>query len=163
MRATPHVTKAINPMGDDGKALLSKDENTAYVPVTLDVGQSDITKDEAQAVLDAGEPARAAGLAVSLGGYAGQELSKPSTHESEAIGLAAAVVILLFAFGTATAMAIPIVTAVLSLISSLAIIRVLGLVTDVPTTELNRNIAFMVAVCGAKSLAPTMERLLPPT
>src|SRR5262245_19742753 len=134
LRDTPHVTKAINPMGDDGKALLSKDEKTAYVPVTLDVGQSDITKDEAQAVLDAGEPARAQGMHVSLGGYAGQELSKPSTHESEAIGLAAAVVILLFAFGTATAMAIPIVTAVLGLISSLAIIRVVGLVTDVPTT-----------------------------
>jgi len=35
--------------------------------------------------------------------------------------------------------------------------------TDVPTTELNRNITFMAAVCGAKLLAPTIERLLPPT
>jgi putative drug exporter of the RND superfamily len=51
---------------------------------------------------DAGDPARQAGLDVSLGGYAGQQLSKPSTHQSEAIGLAAAVVILLFAFGTAS-------------------------------------------------------------
>jgi putative drug exporter of the RND superfamily len=134
VRNTPHVVKAVNPLGDEGKAFLSKDKTIAYIPVSLDVSQSDITKDEAQQVLDAGDPARAAGIDVSLGGYAGQQLSKPSTHQSEAIGLAAAAVILLFAFGTATAMALPIVTAVLGLVSSLALISVLGVLTDVPTT-----------------------------
>jgi putative drug exporter of the RND superfamily len=128
------VVKAVNPLGDEGKAFLSKDKTIAYIPVSLDVSQSDITKDEAQQVLDAGDPARAAGIDVSLGGYAGQQLSKPSTHQSEAIGLAAAVVILLFAFGTATAMALPIVTAVLGLVSSLALISVLGVLTGGPTT-----------------------------
>jgi putative drug exporter of the RND superfamily len=134
VRATPHVVKAVNPLSDKGKALLSEDKKIAYMPVSLDVSPSDITKDEAQQVLDAGDPAREAGIDVSLGGYAGQQLSKPSTHQSEAIGLAAAVVILLFAFGTATAMALPIVTAVLGLVSSLSLISVLGLLTDVPTT-----------------------------
>ncbi|HEY1277917.1 MAG TPA: MMPL family transporter, partial [Thermoleophilaceae bacterium] len=133
VRNTPHVTKAVNPLGDQGSALLSKDKTIAYIPVTMDVGSSDITKDQAQAVLDAGDPARDAGLDVSLGGYAGQQLSKPNTHQSEAIGLAAAVVILLFAFGTATAMALPIVTAILGLVSALAMISILGLATDVPT------------------------------
>jgi RND superfamily putative drug exporter len=128
------VVKAVNPLGDKGAAFLSKDKTIAYIPVTLDVSQSDLTEDEAQQVLDAGKPARDAGLDVSLGGYAGQQLSKPSTHQSEAIGLAAAVVILLFAFGTATAMALPIVTAILGLVSSLALVSVLGLLTDVPTT-----------------------------
>jgi putative drug exporter of the RND superfamily len=42
-------------------------------------------------------------------------------------------VILLFAFGTATAMALPIVTAILGLVSALVLISVLGLLTDVPT------------------------------
>ena len=70
---------------------------------------------------------------MSLGGYVGQQLSKPNTHMSEAIGLGAAVVILLFAFGTATAMALPIVTAILGLVSALALISIVGLVTDVPT------------------------------
>jgi putative drug exporter of the RND superfamily len=134
VRNTPHVVKAINPLGDEGAAFLSKDKTIGYIPVTLDVSQSEITKDEAQEVLDAGDPARDAGLDVSLGGYAGQQLSKPSTHQSEAIGLAAAVVILLFAFGTATAMALPIATAILGLVSSLALISVLGLLTNVPTT-----------------------------
>ena len=133
LRNTPHVVRAVNPLGDKGSELLSKNKEVAYVPVTLDVSQSDLTEDEAQQVLDAGDPARRAGLDVSLGGYAGQQLSKPSTHMSEAIGLAAAVVILLFAFGTATAMALPIIIAVLGLVSSLALISVLGKFTDVPS------------------------------
>ena len=70
---------------------------------------------------------------MSLGGYAGQQLSKPSTHQSELIGLAAATVILLFAFGTATAMALPIITALIGLLSALSLIKIVGLVVDVPT------------------------------
>ena len=133
LRNTPHVVNVVNPLDAKGSAFLSKSKEIAYVPVTLDVSQSDLTEDEAQQVLDAGNPARRAGLDVSLGGYAGQQLSKPSTHMSEAIGLAAAVVILLFTFGTATAMALPIIIAVLGLVSSLALISVLGQFTDVPS------------------------------
>ncbi len=131
VRSTPHVTKAVNPLSNS--AFLSKNAKTAYVPVTMNVSQSDITNAQAQAVLDAAKPARSAGINTSLGGYAGQKLSKPSTHESEIIGLLAAIVILLFAFGTVTAMALPIITAVLGLVSTLSLISVLGLVTDVPT------------------------------
>ena len=43
--------------------------------------------------------------------------------------------ILLLAFGTATAMAMPIITAVLGLISTLSIISLLGKVAEVPTTS----------------------------
>ena len=99
VKATPHVIGAVNPLSDKGSEFLSKDKKIAYIPVRLDVSQSDITNDEAQAVLDAGEPAEQAGIDVALGGYAGQQLSKPDTHMSEAIGLGAAVIILLFAFG----------------------------------------------------------------
>ncbi|MDP9189245.1 MAG: MMPL family transporter, partial [Actinomycetota bacterium] len=54
------------------------------------------------------------------------------TEISEAIGLTAAVIILLFAFGTVTAMAMPIVTAVLGLACALSIIRLLEHVLQVP-------------------------------
>ena len=133
VKGTPHVIGAVNPLSDKGSEFLSKDKTIAYIPVRLDVSQSDLTEDEAQALLDAGKPAEKAGIDVSVGGYVGQQLSKPDTHISEAIGLGAAVVILLFAFGTATAMALPIVTAILGLVSALALISILGLFTDVPT------------------------------
>jgi putative drug exporter of the RND superfamily len=131
LKATPHVRDAVNPL--DQKGLVSKDGQTAYIPVTLDAGPGDLTKDEAQAVLDATQPAEDAGMDVALGSYAGQQLSKPDTHSSEAIGLTAAVIILLFAFGTVTAMALPIVTALLGLVSALSIVTLVGHVAEVPT------------------------------
>src|SRR5206468_7510520 len=63
----------------------------------------------------------------------GQAVSKPSTESSEAVGLTAAVIILLFAFGTATAMFLPIATAVLGLAATLSIIRLLGHVAQIPS------------------------------
>ena len=61
---------------------------------------------------------------MAAGGYLGQEVSKPSTRTSEVIGIAAAVVILLLAFGTAVAMAVPIATALLGLVGGLGLIAV---------------------------------------
>ena len=72
-------------------------------------------------------------MKTAVAGYVGQQLSKPSTESSEAVGLTAAVIILLFAFGTVTAMALPILTAVLGLACALSIIQLLSHVFDVPT------------------------------
>ena len=71
---------------------------------------------------------------MSAGGYVGSKLSKPSSHLSEVIGLAAAVVILLLTFGTLVAMAMPIVTAIAGLGIGLSAIAIIGAVTEVPTT-----------------------------
>jgi putative drug exporter of the RND superfamily len=131
--ALPEVSSAIDPLSPAGAEFLSKDKTIAYVPVYLDVGPGELTEDEAQAVLDAGNPAEAAGLETSVGGYVGQQLSKPSTEISEAIGLTAAVIILLFAFGTATAMALPIVSAVIGLACALSVMRLLESVVQVPS------------------------------
>ena len=129
----PDVIRAVSPLGKAGAAALSKDKTIGYISVTLDLGPSDLSKEEAQNIIDATSPASDAGLKVATGGYLGQAVSKSDTESSEAIGLAAAVIILLFAFGTATAMILPIVTAVLGLGASLAVIGLLGHVVDVPT------------------------------
>jgi RND superfamily putative drug exporter len=127
------VNSAVSPLSREGAAFLSKDRSVGYVPVILAVGPSELTEAQAQAVLDAGEPAVAAGLDVSVGAYVGQALSKPDTGASDAIGIAAAIVILLFAFGTATAMVLPIFSAILGLACSLSIIRLLEHVVQVPS------------------------------
>ncbi|HEX2265819.1 MAG TPA: MMPL family transporter, partial [Solirubrobacterales bacterium] len=126
------VNSAVSPLSPQGASFLSKDRSIGYVPVVLDVGPGDINEEQAEEILDAAEPARAAGLETSVGSYVGQQLSKPETETSEAIGLAAAVIILLFAFGTATAMMLPIVSAVVGLLCALSIIRLLEHVLDVP-------------------------------
>ena len=70
---------------------------------------------------------------MQTGGQLGQKVSTPSTESSELIGIIAAMFILAFTFGTLVAMALPIITAIFALASTLAIIRILGHVVSVPT------------------------------
>jgi RND superfamily putative drug exporter len=133
LNALHDVNSAVNPLSPEGAKFLSKDRSVAYVPVILSVGPSELTEAQALAVLDAGNPAEAAGVKVSVGAYVGSQLSKPDTGASDAIGIAAAIVILLFAFGTATAMVLPIFSAILGLACSLSIIRLLEHVLQVPS------------------------------
>ncbi|MDQ2631574.1 MAG: MMPL family transporter [Actinomycetota bacterium] len=126
------VNSAVSPLSPEGAAFLGEDQSIGYIPVVLNVGPGEIDEEQAQQVLDAAGLARAAGLETSVGSYVGQQLSKPETEMSEAIGLAAAVLILLFAFGTATAMMLPIVSAVVGLLCALSIIRLLEHVLQVP-------------------------------
>ncbi|HVY97611.1 MAG TPA: MMPL family transporter [Solirubrobacterales bacterium] len=126
------VNSAVSPVTKEGAATLSKDQTVGYIPVVLGIGPGEIDEAQAERILDTAKPAEAAGLNVAVGSYVGQQLSKPSTEVSEAIGLAAAVIILLFAFGTATAMMLPIVSAVIGLACALSIIRLLEHVMQVP-------------------------------
>jgi RND superfamily putative drug exporter len=131
LEALPDVNSAVSPLAE-GSSTLGKDSRIGYVPIVLGIGPGEIDEEEAQRILDAAAPARAAGLHTAVGGYVGQQLSKPSTETSEAIGLAAAVIILLFAFGTATAMMLPIFSALIGLACALSIIRLLEHVLEVP-------------------------------
>jgi putative drug exporter of the RND superfamily len=135
LRAMPEVNSAISPLSKEGIAagLLSKDKTVAYTPVILGVGPGELTEEQAEAVLDAADPAERAGLETSVGAYVGQQLSKPDTGVSDAIGIAAAIVILLFAFGTATAMVMPIGSAITGLAISLSIVRLLENAIEVPS------------------------------
>jgi putative drug exporter of the RND superfamily len=134
LKKTPHVTAAISPLSSAGSNALSKDKQIGYISVALDEGQGTLTEDEANAVLDAANPAKKAGLQVAVGGYVGQELSKPDTGASDKIGILAAMIILLLVFGSAVAMGLPIVTAVLGLLCGLSVVTLLSHLTDVPTT-----------------------------
>jgi RND superfamily putative drug exporter len=132
LNALGDVNSAVSPLSPQGAAFLSEDKTIGYFPVVLSIGPGEIDEEEAERILDAAGPARQAGLNAAIGAYVGQQLSKPATETSEAIGLAAAVIILLFAFGTATAMMLPIVSAVIGLACALSIIRLLEHVLEVP-------------------------------
>jgi putative drug exporter of the RND superfamily len=129
----PNVASVVNPLTPQGASALSKDMATGYLSVTLAVPPGELSVDEAQRIVDAAAPAKAAGLDVETGGQLGQKVSKPSTESSEVIGILAAMVILTLAFGTVVAMLLPIVSAILALLTTLAVIRLLGHVTTVPT------------------------------
>ncbi len=129
----PNVASVINPLTPQGASALSKDQSTGYLSVTLKVSPGQLSVADAERIIDAADPAKAAGLEVETGGQLGQKVSKPSTESSELIGIIAAMVILTFTFGTVVAMLLPILTAIFALLSTLAIIRILGHVATVPT------------------------------
>jgi RND superfamily putative drug exporter len=127
------VSSAISPLSKAGKSFLSKDGRIGYISLTLNDSPSQLSVDDAHRIVDRESPARKAGLKVANGGYLGQKISKPSTHGSEAVGLTAAVIVLLVTFGTIVAMGLPIITALLGLASGLSLIALIGRVTEVPT------------------------------
>jgi RND superfamily putative drug exporter len=129
----PHVAAVVNPLTPQGASALSKDQMTGYLSVTLAVSPGELAVSEAQQIVDAADPAKAAGLEVETGGQLGQKVSKPSTESSELIGIIAAMIILTLTFGTIIAMLLPIVNAIVALLLSLALVRLLGHVTTVPS------------------------------
>ena len=133
LKRAPGVRSAVSPLSAAGKDALSKDGRIGYVSLTLDYGPGELSEDEANTIIDAAQPARDAGLEVSAGGYLGQAVSKPSTESSERIGIAAAIVILLLALGTVVSMAIPIVVAIIGVVTGLSAIALLGHLIEVPS------------------------------
>src|SRR6476660_740058 len=130
----PDVASVVNPLTSQGAAALSKDHATGYLSVTLSVNPGQLSKDDAQAIINAAaQPAQAAGIQVETGGQLGQKVSTPSTETSELIGIIAAMVILTLTFGTVVAMLLPILTAILALASTLSIITILGHAITVST------------------------------
>jgi putative drug exporter of the RND superfamily len=127
---TDNVEGVTNPY-DTGT--VSEDGRTVYSTVVPSVALGDLTKEQAQDMLDAArEPAADAGVQVEAGGQLGSKLSKPETHTSELVGIAAAMLILVLVFGTVTAMVLPIFVAIFGLLCGLSIVQLLSHVLSIP-------------------------------
>ncbi len=130
----PAITNATGPFSDQGTDQLNKKKTIGYISLNLKYSPSELNADEAHRIIDVSKPLDKAGLKPAAGGYLGQKVSKPSTELSVVVGLAAAVVILLFTFGTAIAMGIPILTAILGLSVGLGIITFISHTVEMPTS-----------------------------
>jgi len=117
----------------DGTATVSKDGKTAYATVLPSTALGDVSVEQADAILDAAAaPAEGTDVQVEAGGQLGTKISKPETHTSELIGIAAAMLILVLVFGTVTAMVLPIAAAIVGVLGGLSLISLLGHLVAVP-------------------------------
>ena len=130
----PAVTQATGPFGEQGADQLNKKRTIGYISLNLKDSPSELNLEGAQRIIDVAQPLDKVGLKPAAGGYLGQKVSKPSTQVSVVVGLAAAVVILLFTFGTAIAMGIPLLTAILGLSIGLGLITFLSHAAEIPTS-----------------------------
>lgn len=117
-----------------GAGQVSGDGTIAYIAVYPSESLGDMTLEQAQGILDDTHAAKDAGLQTAAGGQLGSKLSTPATESSEVVGLAMALLVLAFTFGTFVAMGLPIASALLGVLVGVSGITLLSHVTQVPTT-----------------------------
>ncbi|MEU8729704.1 MULTISPECIES: MMPL family transporter [Streptomyces] len=114
---------------------VSKDGTIAYASVKYDVSGMELEESTKDALEDAAQQARDAGLTVEIGGDALQAV--PETGATEVIGIAVAAVVLVITFGSLVAAGLPLLTALIgvgigvSSITALASALELGSTTSI--------------------------------
>ena len=130
-RAAPHVTGVSDPYTTPGH--LAADGHIAYASVQFNIGGSDIPGSEATALIHDARTASGNGVTFSLGGDVVDLAETPYGGPSNGIGVGAAAIVLLIAFGSLLAMGLPIATALLGIGSGLSLIALLGHVFPAPS------------------------------
>lgn len=129
----PDVTSVTDPYGPVGKAFISKSGNIAIVTVQFDTKAQDLPKDIFDQLEAATAPATQAGIKVAYGGAVVDYADQPPSGNADLIGLLAAVVILLFAFGSVVAMGLPILTALFGLGVGISLVHVIASFAEIGT------------------------------
>ena len=128
----PHVARVVSPFAPGGGQAVSRDGRTAFATVAFDERADALPKAAIDRVIAVARAARSPELQVELGGQAIQQAHRPSLGAATAIGLLAAIVVLLITFGSAMAMGLPIVTALLGLGTALGLVGLGSRLIDTP-------------------------------
>ncbi len=139
----PRVAGVVSPYAGSGQAI-SRDGRIAFATVIFDKKANELDKADVQRVVDAAKGARAPGLQVELGGQAIQLTEQEGFGLTTAVGLLAAIVVLLITFGSLTAMGLPIVTALFGLGTGLGLIALFTHVVDTP--DFSSELAAMIGL-----------------
>jgi putative drug exporter of the RND superfamily len=127
------VIKAVSPFASSNSGQVSKNGTIAYSSVSWSDNPAGLDTSYLNQLNNAVAPARKAGLEVQYGGGAGQIGQKTDDKTSEAIGLACALVLLLFMFGAFITAAVPLISAIFSVGAGLSVVGLLAALTTFPT------------------------------
>ncbi|MFD5840950.1 MMPL family transporter [Streptomyces chartreusis] len=125
LKELPEVVSVADPLSTSGA--VSADGTTGIVTVRFTENPARFETSYLDGVDDAVQGLRADGVDVEYGGPLGQ-LARPKAEDrlSEVIGLATAVVVLLAGFGSLAAAGLPLLTAVVGLLSGMALLGLLA-------------------------------------
>jgi RND superfamily putative drug exporter len=148
----PHVAAVISPYSGPaaGKAI-SANKQIAFATVVFNEKANLLPKSAAERVVKVARGAEQGGrdpIQVELGGQAIEATQQPGFGISLAVGLLAAIVVLLLTFGSVIAMGLPILTALFGLGTGLAVIALFTHVVDTPnfSSELAAMIGLGVGI-----------------
>jgi RND superfamily putative drug exporter len=141
----PHVAGVISPYtgAAAGKAI-SANRQIAFATVVFDEKANTLPKEVAERVVSTARAAVQPGLQVELGGQAIESTEQAGFGLSTAVGLLAAIVVLLLTFGSLTAMGLPILTALFGLGTGLGAIALFTHVVDTP--DFSSELAAMIGL-----------------
>ncbi|MFJ6378837.1 MMPL family transporter [Kitasatospora sp. NPDC092039] len=123
LAGSEQVTAAVNPFRTPGA--VSADGSTAYATVSYFAKAGEVSEGATDALEQAAQHGRDAGLKVEIGGTA--LTAKPEAGgSSEAIGMALSAVVLVITFGSLVAAGLPLLTAVVGVGLGMALITALG-------------------------------------
>jgi RND superfamily putative drug exporter len=108
---------------------ISKDRKVAFSEVNVPRRNLEEYKTLGEEIKVATAPARAAGIEIGYGGAIFQEVQLP---ESEALGVLAAILILVLAFGSVIAMGLPISVALIGLLIATSIVGIISHFVSMP-------------------------------
>jgi RND superfamily putative drug exporter len=112
---------------------VARDGSAGFAEITFDQPAADLGPAPIEALADALEPARAAGITAELGGDAAFINAQQETSGAEAAGLLAAQVVLVVAFGTVVAALVPIALALVAVAVGIGGITLLANAVDMST------------------------------
>ena len=115
LRPLAHVSGVVSPFSAAGAHQISPHANIAYAVVQFDEQTANLPPGAVHAVINRAEAAAHPGFQVALGGEPIGSVQKISPGASEGIGITAAMIIMLLAFGSVVAMGLPIITALFGL------------------------------------------------
>jgi RND superfamily putative drug exporter len=148
VQGLPHVASVRGPFDPGAAAQISRDGHIAYAVIQFDQTTNNLPKTGIQKVVDRARATAHPGFEVLLGGPPISKTEKVSPGSSEAIGILAAVIILLLAFGSVIAMGLPILTALFGVALAFGIIDFMshGLVVPTFGSELAAMIGIGVGI-----------------
>ncbi len=140
----PHVTGVTDPYSKSGASAVSRNGEIAYATVQFDLTTEKLPKEDTEKVIAIAEDAAGPGLQVALGGQPIEQVRQSQGDSSFAIGLLAAVFILLLTFGSVVAMGLPLLTALFALGVGLSLVTLGTHVFD--TADFATQLAAMIGL-----------------
>ena len=138
----PGVTAVVSPFSTEGARQISRDGDVAYATVQFDTPAAKITDATISKLRGLVDRADGDGLRVALGGRMFQEMG--AMGPAELIGVLAAIVILLVAFGSLLAMGLPILIALFGIGIGLGLVALLSHV--IVTPDFASQLASMIGI-----------------
>jgi RND superfamily putative drug exporter len=140
----PHIDQIEGPYDASGASRISRDGKIAFATIQFDVKAGDVDKEEVDRILDLGAQTDGPGLQIEFGGSVIQFAQFEPPGGAEAVGLLAAVIILLVTFGSLLAMGLPILIALFGIGISLALVLIFANFVSVP--NFTPQVASMIGI-----------------